>query len=261
VPESGEAVIRPCKGFEELDACVDLQRWTWGYGDLDVIPRRFFVVAQHIGGQVIGAFLDSALAGFALAIPGFRNGEMYLHSHMLAVAPEHRNRGLGRRLKLAQRQDALARGIRRMEWTFDPLEIKNSYLNIARLGAIARSYVENVYGVSSARLQGGRPTDRLIAEWWMDTDRVRAAVAEQPLPSNGAIEEFICLPRAAMDWKESDEGRQSALTLQSENRERFQEAFARGLAVTGFRRDDEGNGCFELSRWTPPSGPIQLHHD
>jgi predicted GNAT superfamily acetyltransferase len=251
--ETEEVVIRPCEGFAELDACVDLQRCTWGYGDLDVIPRRLFVVAQRIGGQVIGAFSSGQVAGFAMAIPGIRDGEPYLHSHMLAVAPEYRNRGLGRRLKLAQREEALARGIRRMEWTFDPLEIKNAYLNIARLGAISHSYLENAYGLSSARLQGGRPTDRLIAEWWMDSDRARAAAAGQPFTSPQPVEETVLLPRAVMDWKEAADGREPALALQMENRERFQRAFARGLAVTGFRRDAQGNGCFELSRWMPPA--------
>ncbi len=108
---------------------------------MDVIPRRMFTVAQRIGGQVMGAFTaDDTLAGFAMAIPGIRDGEPYLHSHMLAVQPKFRNAGVGRRLKLAQREDALKRGIRLMEWTFDPLEIKNSFFNIEKLGAITRSY-------------------------------------------------------------------------------------------------------------------------
>ena len=109
----------------------------WGYSDGDLVPRRVFILADRIGGQVIGAFDGDVLVGFAMSLPGLRDGRPYLHSHMLAVLPEYRNAGLGRRLKLAQRDDALARGIDLMEWTFDPLEIKNAHLNIARLGAIA----------------------------------------------------------------------------------------------------------------------------
>jgi predicted GNAT superfamily acetyltransferase len=257
-------VVRPCSGFEELDACVDLQRQTWGYHDEDVVPRRMFVVVRRIGGQVIGAFTESgAMVGFAMALPGWRKGQVYLHSHMLAVLPAYRNAGLGRRLKLAQRADALDRGIRLMEWTFDPLEIKNSFFNIEKLGAIARSYSPNLYGVSSARLQGGRPSDRLHAEWWLDSERVTRAIAGQR-PSGdrssshvfasaieeSKIEDRIELPAAVMEWKESAAAQEQALALQEMNRERFQTAFARGLAVIGFARDDAGNGTFELGRWT-----------
>src|ERR1019366_5120641 len=111
------------------------------------------------------------LVGFAMALPGYRDGKPYLHSHMLAVLPEYRNGGLGRRLKLAQRDDALARGFDRMEWAFDPLEIKNAHLNLVRLGAIVRRYIRDFYGPSTSLLQGGLPTDRLVAEWWLRAAR------------------------------------------------------------------------------------------
>ena len=117
------------------------------------------------------------MVGFAMSLPGVKTGknstdgnpQPYLHSHMLAVRDRYRNRGLGAQLKLEQRREALSRGIRLMEWTFDPLEIKNAYLNIHKLGAIVRSYYVNFYGVSSSRLQGGLPTDRLVAEWYLDS--------------------------------------------------------------------------------------------
>src|SRR5215469_14789474 len=184
-------LIRPCSGHDELEACVQMQIETWGYDDSDIIPRKAFLVGQRIGGQVIGAFdtdlpgsnpegTPESMVGFAMSLPGVKTGknssdgnpQPYLHSHMLAVRDSYRNRGLGARLKLEQRQEALARGIRRMEWTFDPLEIRNAHLNIHKLGAIVRSYFVNFYGVSSSRLQGGLPTDRLIAEWYLDSDRV-----------------------------------------------------------------------------------------
>jgi predicted GNAT superfamily acetyltransferase len=250
--------VRSCRGFEELEACVALQIATWGYDEMDVIPRRMFTVAQRIGGQVMGAFAaDDTLAGFAMAIPGIHHGEPYLHSHMLAVQPKFRNTGVGRRLKLAQREDALKRGIRLMEWTFDPLEIKNAFFNIEKLGAITRSYTPNFYGVSSARIQGGRPTDRLHAEWWLDSERAIEAVAGRRAP-RGAIEMRIELPHQVMQWKESAEGAEQAMALQKANQAQFAEAFARGLAVTGFSRDQEGNGWFELSRWTSPNQPQAL---
>jgi predicted GNAT superfamily acetyltransferase len=244
--------VRSCHGSDELEACVALQIATWGYDEMDVIPRRMFTVAQRIGGQVMGAFAgDGTLAGFAMAIPGIRDGAPYLHSHMLAVQPAYRNAGVGRRLKLAQREDALKRGIRLMEWTFDPLEIKNAFFNIEKLGAITHSYTPNFYGVSSARIQGGRPTDRLHAEWWLDTERVTEAVAGRRAP-RGEVEVRIELPHQVMEWKESAEGAGEAMALQKANHAQFAEAFARGLAVTGFSRDEAGNGWFELSRWIAP---------
>src|SRR5436309_9353261 len=164
--------IRLCHGIEELEACVHLQKEVWNFSDLDLIPLRLFVVADKIGGQVLGAFDGKNLVGFTLSIPGARNNHPYLHSHMLAVREQYRNLGLGRKLKLAQREDALSRGIELIEWTFDPLEIKNAYLNIERLGAIARRYNINQYGITSSPLQGGLPSDRLIAEWWLKSKRV-----------------------------------------------------------------------------------------
>lgn len=248
--------IRPCAGFDELEACVQLQIETWGYDETDVIPRKTFLVAQTIGGQVIGAFdthhADSgprSLVGFLFALPGMKTGyglpQAYLHSHMLAVRDVNRNRGLGRRLKLEQRREALSQGIRLIEWTFDPLEIKNAFLNICRLGAIVRSYRPDFYGVSSSRLQGGLPTDRLLAEWWLDSPRVQAIVAGQPAAVY-EIKQRIEVPAAIYEWKSTEAGRERALAVQSENRTKFQEAFSQGLAVLGFSRDGEGNGVFEL---------------
>jgi predicted GNAT superfamily acetyltransferase len=256
-------LVREVRGFEELAACVALQIEVWGYDDEDVVPRRMFLVAQKIGGQVFAAF-DTGLpgtspqgeaanmVGFAMALPGIRNCRPYLHSHMLAVRPEYRNRGLGKQLKLAQREDALARGILLMEWTFDPLEIKNAFLNIHKLGAVVRRYTPNFYGVSSSRLQGGLPTDRLHAEWWMDTPRVRQAIAGKLSPVTDAVE-TIMVPGAIYEWKSSPEHQEKACGVQSENRQRFLQAFANGLAVVGFTREATGNGTFQLGKWQEPT--------
>lgn len=174
-PHSHDKIeIRSITKLEHFERCVVLQLEVWGYSDGDLIPRRVFMVAQRIGGQVLGAFDGDTVVGFAMSLPGYRKGHSYLHSHMLAVLPEYRNAGLGRRLKLAQRDDAIARGIDLMEWTFDPLEIKNAHLNIARLGAIVRRYQADFYGPSSSPLQGGLPTDRLYAEWWLKSPALKA---------------------------------------------------------------------------------------
>lgn len=257
-------VIRSCSGFDELEACVQLEIETWGYDVTDVLPRKAFLLSQKIGGQVIGAF-DSEIAGasaeggpeslvgFALAWSGVKISEQgpkaYLHSHMLAVREGYRNRGLGAQLKLEQRREALKRGIRHMEWTFDPLEIKNAYLNIHKLGAIACRYEEDFYGVSSSRLQGGLPTDRLLAEWRLDSPHV-LAILEGGAKNSLVVEEVIQVPATIYEWKASEAGRERALAIQMENRQKFLEAFFRGLVVIGFVRDADGNGSFELGHPT-----------
>jgi predicted GNAT superfamily acetyltransferase len=255
-------LIRSCQGRDEFEACVQLQIDTWGYDPADLIPNRSFMLAQKIGGQVMGAFDTSlpgapSLIGYAYAIPGIKSQnegpESYLHSHMLAVRAAYHNRGLGGRLKLAQRQEALSRGIRRMEWTFDPLEIKNAFLNIHKLGAIIRRYYPDFYGVSSSRLQGGLPTDRLVAEWYLDSPHVIEAVegnagAEYRVEERYKIEERIAVPASIYQWKISEKDRERAAAVQLENRGKFQQAFARGLAVIGFARDAEGNGIYELTQ-------------
>ena len=243
-----DVVIRHCEGLDELRACVALQKEIWNFSDADLVPLRMFVVAEKIGGQVMGAFDGNQMVGFALSVPGTRSDRVYLHSHMLAVRNEHRNGGLGRRLKLLQREDAFARGIELIEWTFDPLEIKNSYLNIEKLGAIARRYNINQYGTTSSPLQGGLPSDRLMAEWWLKSRRVETLLAtgtNPPFPQQAAIE----VPAQIYDWKAAAETRGKAQHVQERNREQFLRAFDAGLAVLGYERDSSGSGKFLLGDW------------
>jgi len=245
---SPEIVIRDCDGLEELEACVHLQKEVWGFNDIDIVPARVFLVASKIGGQVIGAFRGDELVGYTLSIPGNRDGHVYLHSHMLAVKESCRNLGLGRKLKLAQRADALEKGIELIEWTFDPLEIKNAYLNIVKLGAIARRYNINQYGSFSSPLQGGLPSDRLVAEWWLRSDRVQAVLAGQD-PRPFAPKETIAIPAEIYAWKKDADGRLKAAELQICNREKFLLAFNQGLITLGYKRDERGNGAFLLGHW------------
>jgi predicted GNAT superfamily acetyltransferase len=245
---SDPIVIRHCQGLEELRACVALQKEVWNFSDAELLPLRMFVVAEKVGGQVLGAFEGSEMVGFALSVPGTRSGHVYLHSHMLAVRKDHRNGGLGRRLKLLQREDALAREIELIEWTFDPLEIKNAYLNIEKLGAIARRYNINQYGITSSPLQGGLPSDRLIAEWWLKSKRVEKLLVTSKNPEY-RNETTIEVPAEIYEWKAAADTRHRARQVQERNREQFLKAFGRGLAVLGYERDPEGNGKFLLGRW------------
>lgn len=212
---------------EQFREAVRVQTTIWGFSDIDLLPVRFFVVASKIGGQVFGAYEGGRMVAFCLAIPGLKpDGKVYLHSHMLGVLPDYQNSGLGRRLKMHQRDDALARGIDLIEWTFDPLEVKNAYFNIERLGAIVRRYTRNQYGTTSSPLTGGLPTDRCVAEWWIARAHVRGAVAEG-----------VRLPIEIGSIRRGDPER--ARGIQAELAEQFEAAFARGLAVIGVERDDD----------------------
>jgi len=227
-----ELTYRACDGVDDFRQCVALQKSVWRFADEDLLPTRLFVVGQKIGGQIFGAF-DShgKLAGFCLSIPALRNGKSYLHSHMLGVLPQYQNLHVGRRLKLMQRDDAIARAIPLIEWTFDPLELKNAFFNVMRLGAIVRRYVPNQYGASSSALQHGLPTDRLVAEWWVTGDRAAS-------PGNSGLAEKRIVCRAdILEVKQTDS--KAALDVQTRLREEFQAAFRDGYAVTGFERGDK----------------------
>ena len=215
------------------------------FEDRDLIPVRMFVVARKVEGQVIAAFArDGRMMGFLLAIPALHGELAYLHSHMLAVLPEFRRTGVGQRLKWEQRREALARSIRLIEWTFDPLEWMNATLNLNRLGAIARRYIPNLYGISSSPLHRGLPTDRLVAEWWLESPRVQAA--EKGQPPHAFAAGMIDFDLGHM--LEGLGGSPTTQSVQDSLRARLQEAFAAGLMATDFKTNDAGRGMYFLSK-------------
>ena len=233
--------------LEQFDRCVELQNDVWAYELSGMMTQKVFLLASQIGGQVLGAFDGDTLVGYAMSLPGVRNGHAYLHSHHLAVLPDWRNAGVGRRLKLAQRDDALARGFELMEWTFDPLEIKNSHLNFAKLGAISRRYRHNFYGASNSPLHGGLPTDRIYAEWWLNSDRVKTALAGGT--PRMQVQERVEVPASVYAWKSSEADRPKALEVQARNAAALEAAFARGLSIVGYQRSEQDNGTFLLGVW------------
>jgi predicted GNAT superfamily acetyltransferase len=244
---AAEAIaVRRCETLDEFNACVALQREIWGEADLEVEPATLFVVAAHSGGQMLGAFDGERLVGYTLALVGLLEGAPYLHSHMTGVLAEYRDRGVGRLLKLYQREEALGRGIRLIQWTFDPLELRNAHFNLNRLGVICRKYLPNLYGVTTSPLHRGLPTDRLLAEWRLDSARVMAAI------SNGANEVTeapakILVPAALDEWKRT--GSAELPRLQERMREEFTRWFARGYAAVGVRRGETG-AEYLLTPWS-----------
>jgi predicted GNAT superfamily acetyltransferase len=231
--------IRPCHSIQEFEQMVDLEFQVWGFRDRDVVPSQMYVVAAKTGGQVLGAFAGDLMVGFVLAYAGIRDGNPYLHSHMAAVSPEYRDLGVGRRLKLAQRDDALARGIPLIEWTFDPLQTRNAYFNICRLGAVAQRYLLDVYGATSSPLHAGLPTDRLVAEWHLMSPRVVAVLAgKEPTPATETQRVRIILDESSPD---------RVAEVQAAARKQFQESFSGGYLVTWFEREP-GGGSYILSK-------------
>ena len=244
-----ELTVRRCDSLEDFRQCETVQQSVWGFEDRDLVPLRLFVVVSKIEGQILGGFDPSGrMVGFCLALPALKGSSVYLHSHMLGVLPEFRRQGLGRRLKLEQRREALGRGIGLIEWTFDPLELYNAHLNLERLGAIARSYLPNHYGVTSSPLHRGLPTDRLVAEWWLRSPQVAARAAGEAGP-HSPPQRRIAVPIevAESGGKESS----SAATVQPELRRQLQRAFADGLVLTGFEFS-ETVGTYLLGEWTDP---------
>jgi chorismate synthase len=187
-----EVRIRLARERADYDACVALQRAVWGLGDVEVTSAIQMIATTFAGGSVhVAEVEDGRLVGFAYAFPAIRGGT-HLHSDMLAVLPDYQKRGVGLRLKWAQREDALARGLTLITWTFDPLQAVNAHLNLRRLGATATEFHENFYGLTTARLHHGFPTDRLLVRWQLDSPRVVERAAEPPAPAEVPVPD---LPR------------------------------------------------------------------
>lgn len=241
--------IRHLTGFPDYEKTIEIQHAVWGFATLEIIPSRVFHVARQVGGQAIGAFDGDRLIGFCFALPGVKRGETpsaYLHSHMLAVLPDYRDQGIGRRLKLAQRADALERGITLIEWTFDPLEIKNAHLNIERLGVIVRRYVPNQYGITSSHLHSGMPTDRLVAEWFLGHPRT-IAILDGARSAEPPAEARITVPVTIQELRHTDV--EAALAIQTQIRDEFERRFTSGLAVLGLERAGD-RAEYLLGRWS-----------
>lgn len=179
--------IRPVQTHAEFAAVEDVQRAVWPGSDADLVPRHLLSTAAANGGLVLGAFAGAQLVGFVFGFLGTDSAEanrpalaQLKHcSHMLGVRPEYRDQDIGYRLKLAQRDFVLRQGVRLVTWTYDPLESRNARLNIARLGAVCRTYKRDVYGSMADELNAGLPSDRFQVDWWVTSARVRERLLGQ----------------------------------------------------------------------------------
>ncbi|MCA1814949.1 MAG: GNAT family N-acetyltransferase [Acidobacteria bacterium] len=236
-----EVVIRECATVEEFDACVRLQREVFALPDVEISPRRHLVVSRAAGGWTLGAFRGDRLVGFVHHLAAVYGDRVGGYSHMMAVAEDFQNRGLGARLKWAQRERAINEGRDFIKWTFEPARARNAHFNLNRLGAVVRTYAANFYGTDYTTIDGefGRPlgldSDRLIAEWNLTSRRVEAASRGEQLTSGAQPEAAVVIPP---DWnalvrEDPARAREELLRVRRE----FQAALAAGLVCSGFERD------------------------
>ena len=276
--------IRRARGRGDFDACVQLQRDVWRLADVEITSAIQLIATTWAGGLVhLAETAAGEPVGFAYAFPALRGGAPHLHSDMLAVRPEHQRRGVGARLKWAQRADALEAGLSLITWTFDPLQALNANLNLRRLAAVGTEFLEDFYGVTTSALHHGLPTDRLLVRWDLGAPRVQQRSQQVELPRAGPAP---ALPRINdvkwyAGWPVSSEPRldleapellleippewdvlcQAAPRVadgwQSRVRRAFQAYFARGYVAADFAPSEEGGRrrpLYVLSLTPPVAG-------
>lgn len=242
-----EYSIRQCETHEEFEACLKMQREIWQFSDLDVTPLRFFIMTRSCGGFTLGAFdASNKLLGFTHALASFDEKlRPYYYSQLLAVEPGLQNAGIGVRLKLAQRDHAFKTGVPLMIWTFDPLQSRNAYLNIVKLGGVVRRYCVNYYGnKSTSAFHRGLDTDRLFVEWWARSSHVVGALAGAGRTDKP--EAVVEVPRDIEAIKRHDI--EEARNWQLRVREGFQKCLNEGLYCAGFEANQEVNSRYLFFR-------------
>ena len=233
-----EIIIRECTTIEEFDTCINLQREAFGLPDLEISPRRHFIVSRQAGGWTLGAFADSRMVGFVHHLAAVRpNNEVFGYSHVMAVARDYQNKGVGARLKWAQRAKAISEGREFIKWTWDPMQSRNAHFNLNRLGVSVRTYAENFYGVDyDLPGEHGLPSDRLFASWNLNSSRVSALSEGVPHTIDAQPVKTIAIPSewSSVVKRDVDEARETQLRVRSE----FKNAFAEQLVCAGLERGD-----------------------
>lgn len=233
--------IRECETIEELTECVALQREVFTLPDIELSPVRHLVVTKHAGGFTLGAFQNENLIGFVLSVPAFLRGEKAFYSHMTAVKKEFQSFGIGAKLKWAQRNRSLAENVKIIKWTFQPVQARNAFFNLEKLGATINHYEPNFYGtdyMTAARPDEniGLDSDRLFAEWQLDSEKVTALSKGETFFEPGEAVKKIEVPN---DWNTlvTNDPRK-AIAEQARMKNEFQTAFAQGLIARSFERSE-----------------------
>ncbi|HKI00359.1 MAG TPA: hypothetical protein VKK31_00120 [Thermoanaerobaculia bacterium] len=254
-------IFRPLISQSDYEACIELQRVTWGRDFSDVVPLSILKITQKAGGIAAGAFSpEGKMLGFVYGLAGYVEGRAFHWSHMLAVYPEARDLGLGTRLKLYQREILLPQGIEEVRWTYDPLESRNAHLNFNHLGVGIAEYAEDMYeGEQWSELARGIGTDRFIVSWRIAGDRVSRALSRRRAGEDGPFREAPVanpggeerdLPEAARVRIEipenvqavKEENPDAAAAWRASTRRAFESYLGRGYRVEVFFRD--AGRCF-----------------
>ena len=240
-----ETTIRECTTIEEFDNCIYLQREAFGLPDLEISPRRHLIVSRQAGGWTLGAFAGSRMVGFVHHLAAVRaNNEIYGYSHVMAVARDYQNKGIGARLKWAQRAKAMSQGRDFIKWTWDPMQARNAHFNLNRLGVIVESYADDFYGIDYNIDQSqppgerpGLPSDRLFASWKLNSPRVSALAGGVEHKIEAQPVKTIAIPAEWSALLKNDVKR--ARDEQTRVRTEFKAAFADQLVCAGFERGTE----------------------
>jgi predicted GNAT superfamily acetyltransferase len=234
-----EITIRECATIEEFDGCVYLQREAFGLPDLELSPRRHLIVSRAAGGWTLGAFVAERMVGFVHHLAAVRaNNEIFGYSHVMAVAKDYQNKGVGARLKWAQRERAMGEGRKLIKWTWDPMMARNAHFNLNRLGAIVETYADNYYGMGYNLDQAiGLPSDRLSAMWLLDSERVRALATGSTVAIDKEPAATVAIPSEWTTLVKQDP--QRARDEQARVKAEFHKAFDQQLICAGFERGTE----------------------
>ncbi len=240
-----EIQIRECTTIEEFDNCVFLQREAFGLPDIEITPRRHLIVSRQAGGWTLAAFAGERMIGFVHHLAAVRaNDEIFGYSHMMAVAKDYQNKGIGARLKWAQRDRALAEGRTFIKWTWDPMQSRNAHFNLNRLGVVVETYGDNFYGLDyhmdpaqSSEAQPGLQSDRLFASWHLPSRRVAALAAGEAHAIAAEPSAKVAIPAEWASLVKRDVSQ--AREVQSRVRAQFKEALDRGLVCAALERGAE----------------------
>lgn len=236
-----EIKIRQCATVEELGECVVLQREVFAVPEIEISPVRHFIVTNRAGGFTLGAFTGQMLVGFVLTVPAFLGGERFFYSHMMAVKRDFQSVGIGARLKWAQRETALQRDIKFIKWTFQPVQARNAYFNLEKLGVEIKTYEPNFYGtdystVGEPSQKIGLDSDRLFADWRLENEKVKRLASGEEFSEPEEAATAIEIPT---DWNALVKTNpERAVAEQTRIRREFQAAFANKLICRGFERGD-----------------------
>src|ERR1043165_664940 len=237
-----ETTIRECTTIEEFDVCLSLQREAFGLPDLELSPRRHLIVSRQAGGWTLGAFVADRMVGFVHHLAAVRGDEVFGYSHMMAVTKDYQNKGVGVRLKWAQRERAMNEGRRLIKWTWDPMMARNAHFNLNRLGATVETYAANFYGTdyntdSSLTERVGLPSDRLIATWNLGSERVNVLATGATAPFEAKPVATVSIPAEWTALVKQDPIR--ARDAQARVRDEFTKAFEQRLICAGFERGEK----------------------